>query len=158
MRARLFALLCLLTPAPVLAATCGAGLNPVVVTATSTAFSFYAPGAAVPTHANGTVTVACFIALASTLPAFTIALSAGTTGGFTPRQLSFGTNRLGYNLYTTASYATIWGDGSNTTVTQSYSASLGLALTSFTAFGSVPAHQYVLPGFYMDSITVTATY
>jgi spore coat protein U-like protein len=145
-------------PTPALAAACGTGLNPVVVSASAVAFGIYDPVAASPTTTNGTVTVACLTVLSSTLPSFTVALSGGTTSQFNPRQLSFGGARLNYNLYTTASYATVWGNGTGATATQSYNASLALSQTTFTAYGRLPAGQFAPPGGYTDLITVTVTY
>jgi spore coat protein U-like protein len=143
---------------PASAATCGGALNPVLIVATPVVFGLYSPGLGSAATINGTVAVTCTVVLATTLPSFTIALSASPNGHINPRQMAFGGATLNYNLYTTASYATIWGDGTSPTVTQSYTASSGLSLTSFTAFGSIPAHQFATPGLYTDTITVTVTY
>jgi len=142
---------------PASAAACGTGLNPILVTATAVAFGLYSPGASSGTGSNGTVTVSCTVTLGATLPSFTVALSAGA-GGFSPRQMSFGAARLNYNLYTTPSHATVWGDGTGVTATQAYASSAGLASTIFTAYGLVPFHQFVAAGLYSDGITVTVTY
>src|SRR5262249_49233127 len=112
-------LVALATPAG--AATCG-GLNPILVVATPVGFGLYQPGSPGATNANGTVTVTCTVTLGASLPGFTIALSPSTTGDLVPRKMSFGTARLGYNIYTTSGYATVWGDGSAGTQTESYSA------------------------------------
>jgi spore coat protein U-like protein len=146
------------TSDPASAAPCGTGLNPILVTATTVAFGLYSPSAAVGTTSNGTVTVACTVILGATLPSFTVALSAGTNGQFAPRQLNFGSARLNYNLYTSASYATVWGDGGGLTATQSYASSQALASTAFTAYGVIPPSQFVAAGLYSDEITVTVTY
>ncbi len=148
----------LVAPTPAAAILCGTILNPLVATGTTVAFGMYSPGAAAPTWSNGTVTVTCASTLLSTMPSFTIALSAGTYGTFSQRKMAFGTARLNYNIYTTASYGTIWGDGTTPTATQAYTASLGFAQTTFTAFGSLAARQFVTPGMYSDSITITVTY
>ncbi|MEJ0025032.1 MAG: spore coat protein U domain-containing protein [Rhizomicrobium sp.] len=148
----------LAAPMPAAAAACGTGLNPILVLATGVSFGLYSPGAAAATPSNGTVTVTCTVVLASTLPSFTIALSAGTNGTFNQRKMAFGAARLNYNLYTTASLGTIWGDGTTPTATQAYAASTGLSLTTFTAYGSLAARQFATPGLYTDGITVTVTY
>ncbi len=72
--------------------------------------------------------------------------------------MAFVTARLNYNLYTTAARDTIWGDGTTPTVTQTYTTSSGIALTTFTAYGSITAGQFATPGLYTDGITVTVTY
>ncbi len=157
-RGCLLGLALLAAPTPAGAAACGTGLNPILMLATGVAFGLYSPGAAAATSSNGTVTVTCSVVLASTLPSFTVALSAGTNGTFGQRKMAFGTARLNYNLYTTAAYSTIWGDGTTPTATQAYAASSGLSLTTFTAYGSLAPRQFTTPGFYTDGITVTVTY
>jgi spore coat protein U-like protein len=142
---------------PACAAACGTGLNPILVTATGVGFGLYSPGASTGTKSNGTVTVACTVTLGATLPNFTVALSAGA-GGFAPRKMGFGAARLNYNLYTSASDTTVWGDGTASTMTQPYLASQDLASAPFTAYGVVAPGQFVTPGLYTDGITVTVTY
>jgi spore coat protein U-like protein len=146
------------TTGSVSAAACGTGLNPIVVAATAVAFGLYSPGAASGATSNGTVTVACTTPVGATLPDFTIALSAGTTGQFAPRRLTFGGATLNYNIYTSPSFVTVWGDGSGATLTQPYASGAALASTTFTAYGLVPPHQFVAAGMYTDAITVTVTY
>jgi len=148
----------LVTAGPASAAACGTGLNPILVTATAVAFGLYSPSASSGAASNGTVTVACTTPVGATLPSFTIALSAGTAGQFAPRHLSFGGASLNYNLYTAPSHATVWGDGTGVTVTQSYASGAARASTIFTAYGLVPPDQFTAAGMYADGITVTVTY
>ncbi len=143
---------------PASAASCGGGLNPILVIASGVAFGLYSPGAKTAATSNGTVNVACTVALGATLPTFTIALSAGTYGTFTQRKMGFGAARLNYNLYTTAALSTVWGDGTTPSVTQSYVASSGLALITFNVYGSLATHQFASLGLYGDSIMVTVSY
>lgn len=72
--------------------------------------------------------------------------------------MKFGTNTLNYNFYTSTGYTQIWGDGTGGTVYGVYNASSGLSTVSTNAFGRVPTGQYVRPGNYSDTITVTVTY
>jgi spore coat protein U-like protein len=143
---------------PAHAATCGGILNPILVVATPMVFGLYQPGSASATPANGTVTVSCTVTLGASLPGFTIALSPSTTGDIAPRKMSFGTARLGYDIYTTNGYGTVWGDGTGGSQTQTYSAGRGLGTVPYTAYGSIPAHEFATPGAYLDGITVTVTY
>lgn len=143
---------------PANAATCGTGLNPILVVPTPVVFAVYDALLGTDTTINGDVTVSCTVIVVDTLPSFTVALSTGGGGGFNPRKLTFLSNTLDYNLYTSSSYTTIWGDGTGGTATQTYSSSSGLAVKSFTVFGRVPKNQYVPIGTYLDSITVTVTY
>ncbi|HEY0281002.1 MAG TPA: spore coat U domain-containing protein [Rhizomicrobium sp.] len=146
------------TITPALAAECGTGINPILVVATGAAFGNYSPSSGTPATTNGTITLTCTVVLLSTLPSFTVSLSASTSGQINPRQMSFGAARLNYNLFTTASYTTIWGNGTAPTVTQSYASGDNLVLKTFTVYGRIPAGQVVAVGLYTDSLTVTITY
>ncbi|HXW10078.1 MAG TPA: spore coat U domain-containing protein [Steroidobacteraceae bacterium] len=107
--------------------------------------------------ADGAVKVRC----SNGLP-FTIALSAGG-GSFTQRLLTDGTNDLEYNLYTAASFGTVWGDGTGTTVTvgdvgEGMSATKELTHTVYGQLVNSAANQDAPAGSYSDLITVTVTY
>ena len=127
------------------------------VAATALAFGNYTPGAG---QATGTSTVNVFCT--KTTP-FTVALNGGATTGGTVAQrlLGLGANTLQYNLFTTNAYATVWGDGTGTSVTQSGAgAGLGSAV-GLTVYGQLPdnaTNQGAVPGAYTDTITVTVTY
>jgi spore coat protein U-like protein len=125
-------------------------------TATTLGFGNYTPGTGALT-ANTTVNVKC-----TKGTGFTVALDKGTTatGTIAQRLMTNGTDTLQYNLFTTAAFATIFGDGT-TGVTQ---AGTGTGLASnvaLTVFGSLPdnaANQAVSPGSYTDTIGVVVTY
>jgi spore coat protein U-like protein len=133
-------------------ATCSA-------TATAVAFPNYTPGGGAVT-ANGVISVKC----TNTSP-YHVALNAGSNSGsaFTQRlmTLASGTATLQYNLYTTAAFATVFGDGSGTTSTMpGTGAGLATAVNT-TVYGQLPdttANQAVAPGSYSDTIAVTITY
>ncbi len=154
-------LICLLASTSLAGSAFGSGCtltgNAPTVTATDIAFPAYSASALSPDAANGTVKIRCPLGI-GLLPSFDVALSAGTTGGFSPRQMTMGTNRLGYNIYTTSGYGTVWGDGNGASSTQSFSALLSLGTITFTAYGIVPTGQYLSTGTYNDTITVTVTY
>jgi spore coat protein U-like protein len=84
---------------------------------------------------------------------YTIALSAGQ-GTYASRSLASGAYRLNYNLFTDASRATVWGDGTggSSTVSGSY------ASANFTVFGRISARQNAHVGTYADGVTVTLTF
>lgn len=67
-----------------------------------------------------------------------------------------GTDNLAYNLYTTSGHASVWGDGTASTVTQG-ATSAGLPAV-YTVYGRMPANQYKSAGAYTDLVTVTLTY
>ncbi|HWX78770.1 MAG TPA: spore coat U domain-containing protein [Steroidobacteraceae bacterium] len=133
-----------------LLATCSA-------TATSLAFSAYTPGAGNVAN-NGTVSVKC----TKNTP-FTVALNRGTTAGGTiaQRLMAFGANTLQYNLYTTAAFATVFGDGTGASQTEPGTGAGVATAVAFTVFGQLPdnaTNQAAVPGAYTDTITVTVTY
>ena len=125
--------------------------------ATALGFGTYTPGnGALASTSN--ITVNC-----TKNTAYTIALNPGTTTGdsFVQRLMASGANSLQYNLYTTAAFTTVWGDGTGTTATQTgIGAGRGTAST-FKVYGRLPdsaANQAAVPGTYTDTITVTVTY
>ncbi len=91
---------------------------------------------------------------------WTLALSTGSGSGatFSNRLLarSGGTQTVGYNLYTSSAYTTVWGDGTGSSST---AAGTGTGLAqSTTVFGRVPAQTTPQAGTYRDSIIVTVIY
>ncbi len=109
-------------------------------------------------NANGTVDIKCPLGI-GLLPSFTRrAVGRKRRQRLRAAEDVDGASRLGYNIYTTSGYATVWGDGTGSTVTQTYSAIISLGTISFTAYGQAPSGQYVATGPYSDSITVTVTY
>jgi spore coat protein U-like protein len=125
-------------------------------TASTLGFGNYTPGTGA-LAANTTVNVKC-----TKGTGFTVALDKGTTTGGTiaNRLMTNGTDTLQYNLFTTAAFATIFGDGT-TGVTQAGTGT-GLATNvALTVFGSLPdsaPNQAVAPGSYTDTIGVVVTY
>jgi spore coat protein U-like protein len=127
------------------------------VTANPLSFGTYQPG-------QGALSAYATLAVLCTKGApFTVALSAGTAGGtVAQRVMTMGTNRLGYNLYTTATHTAVWGDGSQSSATVS-GAGRGLAAGAVTqtVYGQVPdapANADLAPGFYTDTVIVTVAY
>src|SRR6202789_508342 len=131
-------------------ATCSA-------TATTLAFSAYTPGAGAKAN-NSSISVKC----TKNTP-YTIALNGGSTAGGTVAQrlMGLGANTLQYNLFTTAAFSQIFGDGSGTSKTIA-GTGVGVATANaVTVFGQLPdsvANQAAAPGSYTDTITVTVTY
>jgi len=131
-------------------ATCSA-------TATTLAFSAYTPGAGAISN-NGTISVKC----TKNTP-YTIALNGGTTTGGTiaQRLMASGANTLQYNLFTTAAFSQIFGDGTGTSKTVAGTGAGVATASTVTVFGQLPdsaANQAAVPGSYADTITVTVTY
>jgi spore coat protein U-like protein len=132
------------------ASTCSA-------TATALSFGAYTPGSGALAN-NSTISVKC----TKNTP-FTVALNGGSTAGGTVAQrlMASGANHLQYNLYTTAGFATVFGDGTGTSQTEAGTGSGVATANSFTVYGQLPdnaTNQAAIPGSYSDTITVTITY
>jgi spore coat protein U-like protein len=138
------------------------------ISATPMAFGTYDPSS---TTALGPVTST--IAAQCTVPpgnpitngfTMSVSLSTGSSGTYTPRRMTStppgGT--VNYNLYTTATATTIWGDGTAGTAT------VALTIPKITpgqsgaasalAYGFVPPLQVAPPGDYADAISVIAVW
>ena len=129
------------------------------VAATNVAFGNYTPTAGA-VSANGSVSVSC-----TKNTTFTVALDKGTTatGTIAQRLMSDGAagDTLQYNLYTTSGFATVWGDGTGSSVTQGGTgAGMNNAVT-LTVYGNLPdnaTNQAAPPATYNDTITVSVAY
>lgn len=125
------------------------------VSATNVSFGSYDVFVAVPLDSTGTVTVSC-----DSRTDVTVSIGpSGTSGGFNPRQIGrvSGSDRLNYNLFTTASRTVIWGDGTAGTSTVLISNVRRGRPETRTIYGRIPAGQDVSVGSYSDSLTVTIT-
>ena len=132
------------------------------VSTTPLTFGAYNPLAPSNLDSAGNVRVTCGGVAGLSIPV-TLAISAGTSGSMTPRQMANGVHRLNYNVYVNSGYFTVWGDYSGATTTQSAwivlnALGLGSPL-DFTAYGRIPGGQTgVAPGSYADTLVVTLTY
>ncbi len=106
-------------------------------------------------YATGSIVVQC--TLGDTL---SIALNGGsTTGVITNREMLIqggGTSVVHYGLFTSASYATTWGDG--ITGGSTVGGSTTGANQTFVVYGQVPAQSTPTAGAYADTVTATITY
>jgi len=131
-----------------------AALTKCTVSATGESFGSYNVFATTALTTTATVTIAKCTGSGSG----TIAMDKGSNGTLAQRQMKKvgGTDLLNYNLYTSAAYTTIWGDGTGGTATVSFS---GNSPPTFTAFGQVPALQNVSAGTsYTDTVTITISF
>ena len=111
--------------------------------------------ASVPLDASTTLTVQC----TSTTP-YSVALNAGVNAGgatnFSSRSIKNGIQTLGYQLYSDALHAVVWGDG---TATSAVVPGVGSGSNqSLTVYGRLPSLSGAIPGTYTDTVTVTVTY
>ena len=122
-------------------------------TALGVDFGGYDPFSGAAVDSTGTVTVSCDI-----INTYSIALSTGGSGSYTPRTLFNGSYTLDYNLFVDSALSTIWGDGTGGTSTSSGSIGLLLLPNDHTIYGRIPGGQNPAAGSYSDTITVTVTY
>lgn len=122
-----------------------------VASASTMNFGNYTASSGSADNANSTVTVTC-----SNNDPYTVALNGGNSGHVAARTMTNGTNTLGYGVYTSSGYSTIWGDGTNGTSTVSGTGN-GVA-QNYTAYGQVPVGEYSAAGSYSDTLTATVTF
>lgn len=87
-----------------------------------------------------------------------ITFGTGSSGTYTNRTLSNGTDTLDYNLYADAAHTEVLGDGSNNTFYFAGYAPNSSFSASGTVYGLLPAQQNVSPGTYNDVVMITLTY
>ena len=135
----------------------GEALAACVVTAPSLNFGPYDGLSGAPATTSASATVTCNEAPP---PTVTLELGpSGVSGGFFPRQMrqQGGSDRLSYNFYADPGGATVWGDGTGGTVTQSQRVMKNKPWT-VTLYGRVPAGQDVSAGSYSDTLTITINF
>jgi spore coat protein U-like protein len=121
------------------------------------AFGSYDALSSSAVDSTGQVSVSC---LGLLFPiSYTISLSSGGAGNFSPRKMALGAGRLNYNLYSDSARNSVWGDGTGgtSTVSDTYSSLLG-ATKLYTVYGRVSGSQNVAAGVYVDSVVVTVIY
>jgi spore coat protein U-like protein len=125
------------------------------VTANDLGFGNYTPGGGDVTSTS-TINVYC-----TTSTGFDVHLSTGGSGDYAQREMASGPNALEYNLYTSNTHTTVWGDTTNSTG-EANGTGLGMSTAvPFTVYGQVldsANNQNAPPGSYLDTITVTVNY
>jgi len=133
------------------------------VTAGGINFGVYNPLSAIGDASTGSLLVTCTgSGTGTTNVTLNVSLSTGISGKYSTRTMVSGANVLNYNIYWSAAYAQIMGNGTG----GSYSGQAGPIPLSAggsvqatgTMYGYVPPLQDVAPGGYSDVITVTVTY
>lgn len=126
------------------------------------AFGNYDPTTTTPRDSTSTVSVVGTVTGLGILVtlSYSVSLSAGSAGTISNRQMPGpSTTPLAYNLYTSIAYSTVWGTNS---VSDGYSALATVGGTAvprnYTVYGRIPSGQYVAPGSYGSTITVTVNY
>ena len=127
------------------------------------AFGIYNPLSAVANASTGTLRVTCNgSGTGSANVTLKVTLSTGLSGSYTTRKMFSGVNALNYNIYWSAAYNQIMGDGTGGSFAGSAGpfpvSAGGSNFATGTMYGLIPASQDVAPGAYSDIITVTVTY
>lgn len=139
------------TPAPVLAmivsAMFAAPAMACTVTSSPLVFGEIDPLVGQATDSVATLTVSC-----PETTSYSIAISSDIGG----HAMSAGANTLAYELYSDASYSTVWGDGTGGTVTVEGMA--GPLDSTHDIYGRVPPQPATVPGTYADVLMVTISY
>lgn len=104
---------------------------------------------------TGNITVRCNKAAAA------IMLNSGQSGDVKARKMYNATNILHYQLYTSNNYDVVWSDQSWYTgsdyIYLPHDSGLSTA-KNYTVYARMSGQQYVKPGIYTDSITVSVQY
>jgi spore coat protein U-like protein len=75
--------------------------------------------------------------------------------------MASGANTLQYNLYTAATFGTVFGDGTGGTATNAGTGAGVATANTVTVYGQLldsASNQAAVPGSYSDTITVTVSY
>jgi spore coat protein U-like protein len=132
------------------------------MSATAINFGTYIPGNGTTLKANSTISIQC--TLGTNAP--TLALNAGASGGTMSNRLMAGPGgaKLQYNIFTSSSYGTVFGDGTggSSTVPVSITASSFTTPVKVTVYGefldSAANRLAAAAGTYADTVTATLTY
>lgn len=139
-----------LTSTPASAMSCS------ILSVSSVAFGPYNVFAVAPVSSLGSIRYKCTEVGGS--DSIIVHLSSGDASSYAPRTLLQGAYELDYNLYTTAAYTTVWGDGSaGTSYYGPVTPQEGLE-TSITIYGQIPAQQNARVGAYSDTIVATVIF
>lgn len=122
------------------------------VSASDVVFGTFQPLDNTPKDSNGAVTVTC--GPIGLLVSYDLKLTAGGAGVFAARRMASGANHLSYNLYTSATHANIWGDGTSGTsyISDTWLITLGQTSRSHTVYGRIPAAPTARPAVYADTV------
>ena len=125
---------------------------------TALGFGSYAPGSGAPASAVGSLDLSCSPGAAAIN--YSISIGTGSSGTYTPRKMTSGSNALIYQLYTDAGHTTIFGNGTggSVSVSGSFSPKFDSQNTSIPVYGLLPGGQWIPPGLYSDSLAVTVSW
>jgi spore coat protein U-like protein len=110
---------------------------------------------------SGYVRIQCTSPSTGTV-SYNITLGTGSSNTYSARTLRVATHFLEYNLFTTAAYSNVWGDGSNgsSPLLGSLGVTAGATIDGpiHTIYSRIIKRQYKPGGVYGDSIAVTTVF
>ncbi len=132
-------------------------------TTTGIAFGVYSPLSAAPANSTGSIVVNCTLLSGPAVSdGVTVYLTTGSSASYAARSMASGSATLSYNIYFSAAYQQIWGNGTGGSyygvATLPMSPGAPTATATGTFYGQIPALQDVTPGSYADTIVVTVNY
>lgn len=115
-------------------------------------FGTYNAAVATPTDASSTITVRCTLSTP-----FRVLLNGGSSaaGTIMNRQMSNGTNTVGYQLFVDNARTSVWGDGAQGVSHSGVGTGISTALT---VYARMTPTQFVQAGVYTDLVTATLEY
>ena len=135
-----------------------------IISVTGVAFGTYDPVIATPTTSAGNVQVRCnHLGGGATKANYTVDLSTGSSNSYAQRTMRSGNSVLNYNLFNSATYTQVWGNGTGGSVRVAYSLLVNpgnyqVNIMDHPIYGRIPAQQAVDTGLYSDTIMVTLTF
>lgn len=136
-----------------LGCTCNIAANPI-------AFGNYNPVSPTPSLINGNVAITCTALVLGLAVGYEIQLSTGSSGIYSQRTMTDGTNTLNYNIYADSARTQIWGNntGGSVSVLDNYLLNISPTTRNYTSYGQLPAGQNIPTGNYSDTITATVIF
>jgi len=134
------------------------------ISVTGVAFGTYDPLVTTATTSTGNVRVRCVhIGGGAVRANYTVDLSQGSSNSYAQRTMRSGNSQLLYNLFNSATYTQIWGNGTGGSVRVAYSllvnpGNFAQNVADHPIYGRIPAAQAADTGMYTDTILVTMTF
>jgi spore coat protein U-like protein len=112
-------------------------------------------------NSSGYVRIQCTSPSTGTV-SYSISLGTGSSNTYSARTLRVATHFLEYNLFTTATYSNVWGDGSNGSApfVGSFGVTAGATVDGpiHTIYSRIVKRQYKPGGVYGDTVAVTTVF
>lgn len=126
------------------------------ITTTPIAFGTVDVATAADNDAQGALQITC---TNGTIYTASAGVGSGIGASYSTRFMASGADKLGYNIYTTAQRAVVFGDGAGTGVSAPIAGIGSGTQQTVTVYGRIPGSQNsVRAGSYTDTVAITVTY